>query len=73
MSTKETTTKDAAVLSTLLTPQTGTVPVLAEDDLVEVTVALPSIIVNPIADATIEDVLLTDVADNAVAVNRSLR
>ena len=71
MSTEETMTKDVAVPSTLLTPQTDTVPVLAEDDLVEETEPPSStIIVNPIADANMEDVLLTDAAENTVASNR---
>ena len=70
MSTAEQTTENDAVLATPLPAQGDTIPILATDDLVEVTVALPSIIVNPLADADMESIVLTDAAETAVAVNR---
>ena len=71
MSTVEQTTENDAILAIPLPVQGDTIPILATDDLAEVTVALPPIIVNPPADADMESIVLTNAAKTAVAVNRN--
>ena len=69
MSTKEQVTENNAVLATPLPAQNDTVLILTTYDLVEVTVALLSIIVNPLTDADMESIVLTDAAKIPISVD----
>ena len=60
-------------------PDTAVIPLPAvnsitpnstHNDIAEVSIALPSVIVNPLTDATFDDVVLTPVAETVVAGNR---
>ena len=67
MSTHEQSPEDAVIPSP---PVNSITPNFTHYDIAEVSIALPSAIVNPLTDATFDDVVLTPVAETVVAGNR---